>query len=67
MGYEEDDQAQQQDLEAQERLALDCVIVCHKHGLEGTADTLAPLLGINKLWQRTKEQLHAQPRTAAMG
>ena len=58
MGYEEDDQwQQQQDMLDKERLALDCLIVIHKHGHEGTADTLAPLLGINKLWQKTKEQL----------
>lgn len=54
----DDDQWQQHnDLLEQERLALDCVIVCHKHGLEGTADILAPLLGINDLWKRTKTQL----------
>lgn len=52
-----DDQALAQDLLAQERLALDCLIVIHIHGHEGTADTLAPLLGINKLWQQTKSQL----------
>jgi len=58
MGYEDDDQwQQQQDMLDQERLALDCLTVCHKHGLEGTADTLAPLLGINKLWKQTKAQL----------
>lgn len=58
MGYEDDDQrAQQQDDLEQQRLALDCVTVCFKHGLEGTADTLAPLLGINQLWQQTKSQL----------
>lgn len=57
MGYEEDQRAQRQDLEAQERLALDCLMVCHIHGLEGTADILAPLLGVNKIWQQTKAQL----------
>lgn len=56
--FEEDDQWQQHnDLLDQERQALDCLIVIHKHGHEGTADTLAPLLGINKLWQQTKTQL----------
>ena len=68
MGYEDEDQGQQQqDYQEQERLALDCVTVCYKHGLEGTADTLAPLLGINKLWQKTKAQLNAQPRIASVG
>lgn len=67
--YEQDQQdsdqwQQHNDLLAQERLALDCLTVCHKHGLEGTADQLAPLLGVNKLWQKTKAQLHAQPRAA---
>lgn len=58
MGHEEEDQRQlQQDYLDQERLALDCVVVCFKHGLEGTADQLAPLLGINDLWRKTKSQL----------
>jgi hypothetical protein len=57
MGYEDDDQwQQQQDMLDQERLALDCLIVIHKD-YGGTADALAPLLGINKLWQQTKAQL----------
>lgn len=58
MIQEDDDQWQMHnDLLDQERLALDCLTVCHNHGLEGTADVLAPLLGINKLWQQTKIQL----------
>ena len=58
MFEQDDDQWQQHnDLLDQERLALDCLTVCHKHGLEGTADALAPLLGINDLWKRTKTQL----------
>lgn len=53
----DDDQRQQrEDHEAQERLALDCLIVIHKD-YGGTADQLAPLLGISKLWQQTKTQL----------
>lgn len=55
--FEDDQQQQREDHEAEERLALDCLIVIHKHGHEGTADQLAPLLGINKLWQQTKTQL----------
>lgn len=58
MGYEEDDR-QQQDYQDQERLALDCLIVIHKD-YGGTADTLAPLLGIDKLWKQTKTQLQGK-------
>lgn len=57
MSDQDDQRQQREDHEAQERLALDCVIVCHQHGLEGTADALAPLLGINDLWKKTKTQL----------
>lgn len=64
MFEQEDDRQQREDLEAQERLALDCLIVIHKDGHESTADALAPLLGINGLWQQTKKQLHAQRRAA---
>ena len=55
--FQDEDQWQQHnDLLDQERLALDCLIVIHKD-YGGTADTLAPLLGISKLWQQTKIQL----------
>lgn len=44
---------QQQQLE-EERLReeLDCLVVVHKHGLEGTAQRLAVHLGITKQFQQ---------------
>lgn len=53
---DDDNWQQQQDLEEQEQMALGCLIVIYRDH-EETADALAPLLGINKLWQRTKSQL----------
>jgi hypothetical protein len=36
---------------------MDCLMVCHKHGLEGTANELAAQLGLSKAWKQTKDQL----------
>jgi hypothetical protein len=52
-----DYEAFQQDQEHREQLALDCLTVCAKHGLEGTANTLARLLGLSQLWGQRKDQL----------
>lgn len=49
-----EEEGQQQDLEAQEQLALDCLMNCRKHGLEGTADLLAPMLGLSRQWKQIK-------------
>jgi hypothetical protein len=49
-----DEEAMQQDLEAKEQLALDCLMNCRLHGLEGTADILAPMLGLSKQWKEIK-------------
>ena len=67
MGYEEDDGQwqQQQDVLEREQRALDCLIVVHRSGHEGTANELAAQLGLSKEWQRTKEQY--APRLASVG
>lgn len=57
---------QQEDLDEQEQKALGCLIVIYLDHAE-TADALAPLLGIGKLWQQTKEQFNAHARTARVG
>lgn len=49
-----EEEGMQQDLEAQEQLALDCLTVCHVHGLEGTANELAGLLGLSRQWHEIK-------------
>lgn len=59
MGYEEDDQwQQQQDVLEREQRALDCLIVVHRSGHEGTANELAAQLGLSQAWKQTKSQLH---------
>jgi hypothetical protein len=61
----DDDQRQmQEDLEHQEQLAIDCVTVVYKHGLEGTARQLAALLGVSSHF---KCITNAQSRTAILG
>lgn len=50
-----EEEAFQQDLEERERLALDCLTVITKHGHEGTANTLALLLGLSRQWGQQKE------------
>jgi hypothetical protein len=45
----------QQAMEERERLTLDCLTVCAKHGLEGTANTLAALLGLSRQFGQQKE------------
>jgi hypothetical protein len=44
------------DLQEQERKALDCLEVCAKFGLEGTANELAALLGLSQQWRQQKDQ-----------
>lgn len=67
MGYEDEgaDWQQQQDILDRERRALDCLIVVHRAGHEGTANELAAQLGLSKQWQKTKEQ--RVPRLASVG
>jgi hypothetical protein len=50
-----EEEAFQQDLEEQQQLALDCLTVCAKHGLEGTANTLAALMGLSRQFSQQKE------------
>lgn len=50
-----DEEAFQQDLEEQEQLAMDCLTVIYRDGHEGTANTLARLLGLSHLWSQQKE------------
>jgi hypothetical protein len=45
----------QQAMEEREQLALDCLSVCTKHGLEGTANTLAALMGLSRQFSQQKE------------
>lgn len=42
------------------REELDCLVVVHKHGLEGTARTLAAHLGISKQF---RQEIDAHART----
>lgn len=55
-----DEEAMQQDLEAQERLALDCLLVITKGGYEGTANQLAGLLGLSRQWQQERNLVDAR-------
>lgn len=48
----------QQAMEEQEQLAMDCLTVCARHGLEGTANTLAALMGLSRQWSQQKDQLN---------
>jgi hypothetical protein len=50
-----DYEAFQQDQEHREQLALDCLTVCAKHGLETTANTLAALMGLSRQFSQQKE------------
>ena len=43
---------QQQAMEEQMRLELDCLVVVHKNGLEKTAEVLAASLGLLKQFQQ---------------
>ena len=58
---QDDDQQQQQDILDREQRAMDCLMVCHKHGVEGTANEFAALLGLSKEWNkaRPKERIAA--------
>ena len=53
-----DAEAFQQDLEHQEQLAMDCLTVITKGGYEGTANTLALLLGLSRQWSQQKEHFN---------
>lgn len=46
------------------REELDCLVVVHKHGLEGTAKKLATHMGLTKQLQ---QELDAHARTASVG
>lgn len=48
MSEEESFQAEQERM----RRELDCLVVVHKHGLEGTAKELAASLGLTKQYQQ---------------
>jgi hypothetical protein len=63
--FEDDQWQQQNDLLEREQRAMDCLMVCHKHGLEGTANELAAQLGLSKQWKQAKEQ--NAPRLASVG
>ena len=58
MGYEEDGRDDQQEAWAHDlmnerlREELDCLIVVHKHGLEGTAKKLASHLGVTRQFEQ---------------
>lgn len=55
---------QQRELEEERmRKELDCLLVVHKHGLEGTADILASSLGLSAQWRQEKSSL-AERRAA---
>jgi hypothetical protein len=47
-----EEEGMQQDLEEQERLALDCLRVVYEDGHEGTAAQLARLLGLTQQFQQ---------------
>lgn len=46
------------------REELDCLVVVHKHGLEGTAKKLAGHLGLTSQFQ---QEIDARARTASVG
>jgi hypothetical protein len=46
------------------REELDCLVVVHKHGLEGTAKKLAVHLGLTKQFQ---QEIDARARSANVG
>lgn len=50
----------------QERMReeLDCLIVVHKHGLEGTAERLAAHLGLTKQY---RQEINAYANSASVG
>lgn len=60
MSQDEGHQAEQERM----REELDCLVVIHKHGLEGTAKTLAAHLGLTKQYQ---QEIDARARTASVG
>ncbi len=65
MGDEEDDQRQQQEAEEERmREELDCLVVVHRHGLEGTAKKLAVHLGLTKQFA---QEINAHARSARVG
>ena len=45
----------QQAMEEKEQLALDCLTVIDRGGYEGTANTLAALLGLSRQFSQQKE------------
>ena len=46
------------------REELDCLVVVHKHGLEGTAKKLAKHLGVSRQFQ---QEIDAHADTASVG
>lgn len=46
------------------REELDCLVVVHKHGLEGTAQRLAAHLGLTKQLQ---QEIYAHASTTSVG
>ena len=51
--FESDSGWEQQQIEEERmREELDCLVVVHKHGLEGTAQRLAAHLGLTKQFQQ---------------
>lgn len=60
MSEEENYQAEQERM----REELDCLVVVHKHGLEGTAERLAAHLGLTKQF---RQEIDAHANTASVG
>lgn len=55
---------QQQAEDEKMREELDCLVVIHKHGLEGTAQRLAAHLGLSKQF---KQEIHAHTGSSGLG
>lgn len=60
MSEDEGFQAEQERM----REELDCLVVIHKHGLEGTAKTLASHLGLSKQF---RQEIDAHANSASVG